>query len=545
MNDLYQPDGSLYEPDPQDQDIEAELEELERLAGELEVLEIERDLRKFIPLAWKVIEPHKQFVPGYHIDAIADHLMACTEGHIQNLVINIPPRHMKSLTVSVFWPAWEWIRMPGTKWLFVSYARNLVVRDSVKTRRILQSPFYQQHWRNRFRLSTDQNVKSYYENDQGGSRIVGSIDSGITGEGGDRLVVDDALKLEDSDNKDAIANVNDFWDGVLASRINDAKTGCRVIIMQRLNDGDLTGHVLREGGWTWLYLPTEFETNRRCMTIYKRDVYNPETNETVTVTKEFKDPRRYEGELLNPERFGHDEVEKIKIRNGPWRYSGQQQQRPVPQGGGMFHRDWWGYYDVDNAPSIEVMQDDACQSWDCSFKDLESSSFVVGTAWSRVGIYIHLLGRERARMDFPTTVKAVKIFTARFPWIGPKLIEDKANGIAVISVLQSEVRGILARKVPDGGVHALASAVSYMVASGNVLLPGKRDENGNLVPAFPWVLEFIIELESYPKGDFSDQVASAAHALYYYHERPVGGLDLDGLMGEGEGVDPNLPDWIF
>jgi hypothetical protein len=184
--------------------FDSDLIEMQALIEKMELYEVEWDLRKYIPLAWPIIEPNKPYVPGWHIDAIADHLMACTEGHIQKLVINIPPRHMKSLTVSVFWPSWEWIRFPQTKWLFVSYARNLVIRDAVKSRRIIQSDWYRGIWGDRYKLAGDQNVKSYFENNQGGARIVGSIDAGITGEGGDRLVVDDPLKLEDAENQNAI-----------------------------------------------------------------------------------------------------------------------------------------------------------------------------------------------------------------------------------------------------------------------------------------------------------------------------------------------------
>jgi predicted phage terminase large subunit-like protein len=537
-----------------DPTLEQELVELERLNDMLEVHEVERDLRKFIPLAWPIIEPKRPYIHNWHIDAIADHLMGCSEGHIQNLAINIPPRHMKSITVSVFWPAWEWIRKAHTKWLFVSYARNLVVRDAVKTRRILSSEWYQRNWSDSFRFAGDQNVKSYYENDQGGARIVGSIDSGITGEGGDRVVVDDPLKLEDADNKDAIVNVNNFWDDVLASRLNDAATGCRVIIMQRLNHNDLTGHVLREGGWTWLYLPTEYEPARKCFTQFRRTIYEVGQDEQGKLEERqqvvdimFEDPRTHEAELLNPQRFGPQEVAIVKVRNGPYTYAGQQQQRPVPQGGGVYKREYWRFFDVDQPPfnHQEDLLDDACQSWDCSFKDLDDSSYVVGTCWIRRNSSIYLFYRLRRRMDFPATVEAIKTVTTVFPMIGPKLIEDKANGIAVISVLQKQVSGIIARGVPQGGIDALASAVSYLVAAGNVFLPGRRDPDGNLVPAYAWVEEFIVELEQYPKGEHNDQVASMAHALYWYHERPNGGIDLEDLLKEGEVKEPLLPGWIF
>jgi phage terminase large subunit-like protein len=539
-----------------EEELTVMLREMERLTEQLEVYDIERDLRKFIPVAWPVIEPHRPYIPNWHIDAIADHLMACTEGHIRNLIINIPPRHMKSQTVSIFWPAWEWCRFPQVKGLFVSYARNLVIRDAVKTRRVIQSPWYQNHWGHVFKLQSDQNVKSHFENDQGGVRLVGSMDAGVTGEGGDRLCIDDPLKLEDADNKAQLEHVADFWDSVLSSRLNDPMTGIRVIIMQRLNARDLTGHVLaKEHGWTHLFLPTEFEPERVCRTFYHRNDYRMQEvehdgkkiiQEVVEVKPvEFVDPRTVKGELLNPLRFGPKEVADAKIRNGPWHYAGQQQQRPVPQGGGMFQKSWWRFFI--HPPDQVEMQGNAAQAWDMAFKKTDDSSYVVGHVGAMVGPNIYLLYERRDRMDFPTALDAVRSTTFLFPWVGPKLIEDKANGSAVVDVLTKEIPGLIARPNNDG-THAMANAVTYLVQAGNVYLPGKRDEFDNLVPAHAWVQEFIDELEAYPRGEYSDRVSAFAHLLYWFHER-MGKLQEDhaDLLAVGANAAPaqQTRKWIF
>src|SRR6516164_8328554 len=144
-----------------------------------------RGLREFVRQAWPVVEPSTPFVPGWHIDAIIEHLEAVSRGQIRNLLINVPPRHMKSLLVSVFWPAWEWIRHPERRWLFSSYGAQLSIRDSVKCRRLIESPWYQRFWGNRFRLTTDQNTKTRFDNDRSGYRIATSVGGAATGEGGD------------------------------------------------------------------------------------------------------------------------------------------------------------------------------------------------------------------------------------------------------------------------------------------------------------------------------------------------------------------------
>ena len=119
-----------------------------------------RSFREFVRQAWRIIEPHTPFVPGWHIDAIVDHLEAVTHGQIRNLLINVPPRHMKSLLVSVLWPAWEWIQHPERRWLYSSYAASLSIRDSVKCRMLIESPWYQERWADRFALTGDHNTNA-------------------------------------------------------------------------------------------------------------------------------------------------------------------------------------------------------------------------------------------------------------------------------------------------------------------------------------------------------------------------------------------------
>src|SRR5512133_2675405 len=136
-----------------------------------------RHLREFIKQAWSVVEPATEFVRGWHLDAICDDLEAVSRRQIRNLLINIPPRHMKSLAVAVFWPVWEWITWPERRWLFSSYALSLSIRDSVKCRRLLQSAWFQSYWGDRFALTGDQNAKERFENDKSGYRLATSVEA--------------------------------------------------------------------------------------------------------------------------------------------------------------------------------------------------------------------------------------------------------------------------------------------------------------------------------------------------------------------------------
>src|SRR5215467_3795292 len=156
------------------------------LRNEIETEMAARSLREFVRQAWPIVEPSTPFVPGWHIDAIVEHLEAVTRGQIRNLLINVPPRHMKSLLVSVFWSAWEWIRWPERRWLFSSYAAQLSIRDSVKCRRLIESPWYQARWADRFALTSDQNTKGRFDNNRTGYRLTTCVGGAVTGEGGDR-----------------------------------------------------------------------------------------------------------------------------------------------------------------------------------------------------------------------------------------------------------------------------------------------------------------------------------------------------------------------
>src|SRR5687767_1970034 len=253
-----------------------------------------RQLREFVRQAWHVVEPATPFVPGWHIDAIIEHLEAVTCGQIRNLLINVPPRHMKSLLVSVFWPAWEWIQWPERRWLYSSYAAQLSIRDSVKNRRLIESPWYQARWGDRFTLTGDQNTKGRFDNDRSGYRLSTSVGGAATGEGGDRIVCDDPHNVQEAESDSIRKSTTGWFDVVMSTRVNDPKTAAKVVVMQRCHQQDLSGHLLEQGGWEHLCLPAEYEESRPATSIG------------------FTDPRKEQGELLWPDRFGVEELKSLK-----------------------------------------------------------------------------------------------------------------------------------------------------------------------------------------------------------------------------------------
>ena len=175
------------------------------------------------------------------------------------MLINVPPRHMKSLLVSVLWPAWEWIQHPERRWLFSSYAASLSIRDSMKCRTLIESPWYQSFWGDRFALSSDQNTKTRFDNNRSGYRIATSVGGAATGEGGDRIVCDDPHNVQEAESDSIRKTTTDWFDVVMSTRVNDPRTAAKVVVMQRCHQRDLSGHLLAQGGWDHLCLPAEYE----------------------------------------------------------------------------------------------------------------------------------------------------------------------------------------------------------------------------------------------------------------------------------------------
>src|SRR5260370_1109852 len=220
----------------------------------------------FVEDAWKVLEPGVRFTHGWHLEAICEHLEAVSNGEITRLLINIPPRHSKSTLVSVIWPVWQWLKAPSTQFLCASYALSLAIRDNRKSRLLIQSPWFQSVYRSAFSLSSDQNMKSYFENSARGYRLAVSTGSAATGHGGSILIGDDLHAIDEKESDTARESCLDWFDTTFSTRLNNAETGAIVVIRHRIHAEDICGHLIGLGGWEHLNLPAEFEADRRCLT---------------------------------------------------------------------------------------------------------------------------------------------------------------------------------------------------------------------------------------------------------------------------------------
>lgn len=454
--------------------------------------------------AWPIVEPAAPLLAGWHVDAIADHLEAVARGQIKRLLINIPPGHAKSLIVSVLWPAWVWTWRPAWRSLFASYAKDLALRDSTRCRSVITSPWYVEQFSDPggWMLLDDSNRKSDFGNTASGRRLSTSVDGAATGERGNAIVVDDPINVKDAHSKLEREKVIRWWDVVMSSRLNNLIEDSKVIIMQRLHEGDLAGHVLRQGGYEHLRLPSEF---------------NPAKRATTSIG--WTDPRTDADELLFPALFPPEALAQARRSLGPDGYAGQHQQEPTPEGGGMFKAAWWRFWKPDGtAPDHNAQRPEGCYqgpalpiprtfgvtvSVDCAFRDLESSDYVVATAWVTHGTRRFVLDMVRGKFSFTRTCEEVARLAAKHKALRV-LVEGKANGDAVVDRLRGKVRGMITVD-PEGGKEARASAMQPDVEAGDVYLPDGA----------PWLADWVAEFSAFPRGEHDDIVDSASQFMNY------------------------------
>lgn len=463
--------------------------------------------KRYVTEAWDLLEPGRTFIDNWHIDAICEHLVSATLLEIQNIIINIPPRHMKSLLVSVLWQSWVWTWLPASRWMFQSYSAPLALRDAVKSRSVMRSAWYQDRWSDVWKFSGDQNVKSRYENDKHGFRVSSGIGGLATGEGGDFIVWDDPHKVQEAESEKTVRSTAETWTTTMSTRENTIGEAVRAIIMQRVHQKDTVGHILERmasGGRQYeiLCLPAEYEDVTKYF-----DTFGIDTTSSIG----FKDPRSDHGDLLWSTRFNREAINELKIELGPYAAAGQLQQRPSPSTGGIFKRSWWKFwqYPNDNLPPVQFLDEDGevvnceiitlpyrfsqqAQSWDMTFKNTTAGSFVVGQVWGKLQADKFLLDQVRGRWSFVDTCSELVQLSIRFPDTSAKYVEDKANGPAVMSALKQKVSGLIPYS-PHGDKEARASAASPQCASGNVYLPHPR--------IAPWIWSFIERFANFPNGD--------------------------------------------
>lgn len=433
---------------------------------------LETSLYEFVQAAWPVIEPGKEFTPGWHIQAICEHMEAVSRGALSRLVICVPPRSSKSSVVSVLFPAWEWATRPALQYLCLSHSDRMATRDTRRMRMVVQSDWYQKHWPVTF--ARDENQKFSFLNDAQGYRIAAGITSQYTGQGGDRILIDDALDRDAAHSDLQRQACIDAYREKASTRLNNAETGAIVAIGQRLHQSDLLGFLM-DLGFERLVLPMWYESDHPHRT-----------------TTWFSDPRK-EGEPLCPKRFSDEYLKEQQTVLGAYGIAGQFQQRPAPRDGGMFKQEWVQL--VDATPKDVVA---TVRYFDCAASTSDTADYTAGVRMSldRNGIVWveHVMrGRwtpgERDRVICNTVQmdgRSTHVYMEQ---------EPGASGVSLIAHYTRLLAGYVFKPDRvDKRKELRAEPVAAYMEAGNV-----RILNG------PFAREFLDELLIFPNGDHDDQ----------------------------------------
>ena len=451
---------------------------------------------EFVRRAWHQVEP-APLAWNWHLDAVCEHLEAVTRREIRDLVINVPPGCSKSLLASVLWPAWMWTLDPSRRFIVASYADRVVLRDARKNRKLVDGDWFQARWPH-VQIPRDRTAStavSIFNTSREGMRFSTTVPGGdVTGQHCHDALVDDPINPHSAEAASGVGldAVLEWWCGVMPTRFLDHATSTRSLIMQRVHERDLTKEFLRAGA-TVLCLPMRFESKHPHR--YARD------------------PRAEEGELLCPARIPPAEVDRIEVTMGPTRTAAQHQQRPAPAGGNILKGDWMlkRWVELPKGGTWGL-------SLDATFKDTKKSDMVALQAWLSAGADHYLVDQTLGRMSFMETIKALLAMSARYPGALLKLIEDKANGPAILNVLESKVPGLVAVN-PDGGKEARCRAVEPLFAAGNIWLPDPeraRYPDGRV--GAPWVPAYVQELTTFPAAAHDDQVDATTQYLNHMNK---------------------------
>lgn len=505
---------------------------MRRLRALEEAKTLAESLTEFTQGAWPQLE-RKKYLHNWHIEAIAEHLEAVSARQIKRLIINVPFRTMKSTLVNVAWPAWTWTRTPEHQFLCGSHAEKLAIRDNLKHRRLVASPWYRERWGNKFSLTSDQNQKLRFENNQGGYRIAFGMTSGITGDGGDTVIIDDPHDRDAAQSEKERETALETFDQSVITRLNDPDNSAIVVIMQRLHENDLSGHILAtsDDEWEHLMLPMEYDPNRHCVTSIGFSDPRGSDEEGEPLPQAERD--QHDKELLWEARFSRETVTSLTKTLGPYGASGQLQQTPTPAGGGLLKRDYWQLWEEEKYPPFEFV----LASADTAYTEKEENDPTGFTIW---GVYrdkndaprvmlcwawakhceLHgkpiekRPGESKKSYDIrsmPTwgLVEWIAYSCRRFK-VDKLLIEAKASGLTVAQEMQrlyKEDGWSIQLIKPVGDKVARAHAVEPSFAAGLVYAPDEE-----------WAEKVIAQAEIFPKGKNDDLVDSTTQALQWLRQ---------------------------
>src|ERR1700736_2846771 len=455
---------------------------------------LRQDFSTFAARCFYDLNPQTELAMSWHVEIIAAKLTAVRHGKIPRLIINLPPRHLKSLLASIAFPAWCLGHDPSAQILCVSYAQDLAGKLARDCRSIMMSPWYRRIFPTR--LAPHRQAVQEFITTRQGYRLATSNGGVLTGRGADIILIDDPLKPEEALSDAQRQTANEWFSHTLYSRLNNKRHGAIVIIMQRLHEDDLVGHVLAQEEWEVIRFPAIAEED--------------EVHEIKTILGPQIFTRR-RGDALHPEREPLETLDRIRRTIGEYNFAGQYQQSPAPLGGGLVKAEWFKRYSERDRPE---RFDRIVQSWDTANKATELSDFSVCTTWGVKGKNLFLLGLFRRRLEYPALKRAVREQQSLFG-ANEVLIEDKASGTQLIQELIADGCHGVTRYQPTCDKIMRLNAQTAMIENGFVHIPETA----------PWLDEYLHELTVFPRGKHDDQVDSTAQFLDWF-KKPYPGQGI-------------------
>ncbi|MEA1940619.1 MAG: phage terminase large subunit [Pseudomonadota bacterium] len=444
------------------------------------------DFASFLQRTFRELEPGGELSPGWHLGAIAWKLDQVRQGKVKRLLITMPPRSLKSMTVSVAFPAYLLGHDPTCRVITASYGEDLSGKHARDCRTVMQSPWYRRVFSGT-RIARNRAAEHDFQTTRHGGRLSTTVGGAMTGRGGDILIIDDPIKAGDALSDTRRKAVNDWFSNTALTRLNDKRTGAVIVVMQRLHDDDLAAHLLTQGGWDHLDLPAIAQSDERI---------------EIGADRFFE---RKAGEALQPDREPLDTLGEIRRNMSAYDFSAQYLQRPVPLAGNLVRPEWLKPYDrlpeeSETGPRARIVQ-----SWDLAVSDSTGADYSVCITALVRGKRIWVLDVYRDRINYPAQKKKL-IALARHWQADVVLVEKAANGTPLLDDLrQLDADGVptpIGVPVKGSKLERLSVQTSRLEA-GDVMLPAKAD----------WRTAFLHELAAFPTTSHDDQVDALSQLM--------------------------------
>ena len=479
---------------------------------------LRRDFNAFVQRSFLELNPQTKYLDNWHLEVLARKLEEVRHGACRRLIINIPPRHLKSHMASIVFPAWLLGQNPTEKVLTVSYAQDLADKLARDCRALMQSPFYQALFDTR--LSQERQAVSDFETTKGGYRLSSSVAGGVTGRGANVIIVDDPMKPDEAQSDLRRGTVKSWYDNTLRSRLNSQETGAIIIVMQRVHGDDLVAHVQQTEKWDVLSFPAIAERDA------EYEVQTPYGRRRV---------RRRTGEALQPALLSLSTLENLRRSMTEYNFSAQYQQDPQPPSGLIVKREYLKFYAEGQKPA---KFDQILQSWDTANKVTELSDYSACTTWGVNGRKLYLLNVFQEKLEFPELKRTVRELASLWD-ADVVIVEDKASGTQLIQELRAEsFMNIQAAPTTDSDKIMRLRAQTAKIDGGFVLFPKQA----------PWLDSYLVELTTFPNAKNDDRVDSTVYALAWlgdlYNQPGAGLLEFyrrqaaESRGAEGADADP-------